>query len=186
MQRPNNTVRLVLCMMLIVGLSLCSMGCRFYARSQQRIIRDFEENLEAFQLVAAYIEVFDLAEYALEGRNTTFEFFTPNSIERPWLTFGKENPSIPECSDELIASVNQLYQLGYSRLGKSVKSGNTIVFSSADGYGRNPLRFYYLQGIAYVANEEEPKPFLHLDTAIYEITDLGNGWYYWNGEQLVS
>ena len=161
-----------ICLLLCV---VCSTGC--YIKTKRWVIREFEENREAFETVAAYIESFDWERWMGDG-TTRFFLFYRTDIPRVEGAF--EEAVVPEYTETVKKAAAQLYSLDFIEFGRYYCSGKTIVFHLEGGY-ELPLKPYREQGIAYAIDGSDPKPLYQSELIIDDITPLGGNWYYWHG-----
>ena len=162
-----------ICLLLCV---VCSTGC--YIKPKRRVIREFEENREAFETVAAYIESFECESWREDG-TTRFYLFQLQE-DAPVLNGTLERTKIPEYTETVKQAAKQLYSLDYFEMGRYYCSGKTIVFHFKGGY-EFLLKPYREQGIAYAIDGSDPRPLYPTDLIIDDITPLGGNWYYWHG-----
>ena len=153
----------------------------FYLKTKENVIKDFEDNKSSFEVVAEYIASYDLENSFDDLSDYTIKFFHyPDSeVDTDPIVYGlQENARILPCDESVRDAVKKLFAIGYITMGRYDCSGKTIVFEM-DGY--EPfMETYRLNGIAYALNGSKPKPVMG-ETAIDEIIDLGDGWYYYHG-----
>ena len=105
-----------ICLLLCV---VCSTGC--YMKPKRWVIREFEENREAFETVAAYIESFECESWGEDG-TTRFYLFQLQE-DAPVLNGTLERTKIPQYTETVKQAAKQLYSLDYFEMGRYYCSG---------------------------------------------------------------